>query len=169
MAIIWARTGANDAAMTIGAVQRALAESERSDGASAPDAFMGDPYLGEQVAALRAQWPVDTAAVLPGGPGALGRAVGAARALTRRATWWYQLPQWQQVHQFHSTSVRVLDSLLASLALLRQRVLLLEEQAAKIKSLEEQLGIAYERQRHLLEEVERLRTDVELIKGRATL
>ena len=164
MTIIWTRTDANDAALTIEAVGRALAEAERRDGQGSTDGAMGDPYLAEQVAALRAQWPVDTAAVLPSGAGALGWAVGAARSLARRATWWYQLPQWQQVHQFHGTSVRVIDSLLASLALLRQRILLLEEQGAKIKSLEEQLSIAYERQRHLLEAVERLRADVERMK-----
>jgi hypothetical protein len=163
MTIIWTRTNTNDAALTIEAVGRALADAERRDG-QAGDA-MGDPYLAEQVAALRAQWPVDTAAVLPGGEGALGRAVGFARALARRATWWYQLPQWQQVHQFHGTSVRVIDTLLAGLAQVRQRVLLLEEQAAKVKSLEEQLSIAYERQRHLLEEVERLRADVDRLKS----
>lgn len=165
MTIIWTRTNANDAALTIDAVQRAIAAAERDDAKGAAAAFMGDPYLAEQVAALRAQWPVDTAATLPGGPGALGRVVGGFRSLARRATWWYQLPQWQQVHQFHSTSVRVVDSLLASLALLRQRILLLEEQGAKIRSLEEQLSIAYERQRHLLEEVERLRADVDRLKS----
>jgi hypothetical protein len=164
MTIIWTRTNANDAALTIEAVQRALADAERRDAEGGPDIPMGDPYLAEQVDALRAQWPVDTAAVLPGGAGSLGRLVGAARSLARRATWWYQLPQWQQVHQFHGTSVRVIDTLLAGLAQVRQRVLLLEEQAAKVKSLEEQLSIAYERQRHLLEEVERLRADVDRLK-----
>jgi hypothetical protein len=84
----------------------------------------------------------------------------------RRATWWYQLPQWQQVNQFHGVSVRVIDSLLAGLGQLRQRILLLEAESVKLKSLEEQLGIAYERQNHLLEEVNRLRSELEALKGR---
>lgn len=164
MTIIWSRTNSKNAVASIGAVERALAEAQRQQQSAVED-LLGDPYLAEQVAALRRDWPVDTTTTLAGGSGFVGRLVGTGRGLARRATWWYQLPQWQQVNHFHGVSVRVIDSLVAGMAQLRQRILLLEEQSVKIKSLEEQLGIAYERQRHLLEEVNRLRSDLEALKA----
>lgn len=163
MTIIWSRTNSKNAAASIEAVERALADARKLNNLSAED-LIGDPYLKEQVQALRNEWAIDLAASQPGGGGFVGGLVGKFRALVRRATWWYQLPQWQQVHQFHGSSVRVVDSLLGGMGLMRQRILLLEEKAIKLKSLEEQLGIAYERQRVLMEEVSRLRSEVEELK-----
>ena len=164
MTIIWSRTNSKDVAASIGAVERALAEAEREQRAAEND-LLGDAYLTEQIAALRREWSVDTTTTLPGGAGALGRLMGAGRSLVRRATWWYQLPQWQQVNQFHGASVRVIDSLLAGLSQLRQRILLLEADSVKLKSLEEQLSIAYERQNHLLEELHRLQSELAALKS----
>lgn len=163
MTIIWSRTNSKNAAASIEAVERALADARKLNDLSAED-LLGDPYLKEQVQSLRNEWAIDMAATHPGGDGALGKLVSTFRSLVRRATWWYQLPQWQQVHQFHGTSVRVVDSLLGGMGLMRQRILLLEEKAVKLKSLEEQLGIAYERQRVLMEEVSRLRNEVQELK-----
>ena len=166
MTIIWSRTGSGSAADSIRAVSEALAEAERQQ-ARAPigDPFMGDTYLAEQVMALRQDWPVDVMGTLPASPGLGGRLFGAGQRLLRRATWWYMLPQWEQVNAFHGLSVRVIDSLLAGLSELRQRILLLEAGNVKLKTLEEQLGIAYERQVQMLEQIARLSAELEAIKS----
>lgn len=165
MTIIWSRTGSGNAADSIRAISEALAEAERQQtGVPAGDPYMGDAYLAEQITALRRDWPVDTSRTLPTSPGFAGRVFGAGQRLLRRATWWYMLPQWEQVNAFHGLSVRVIDSLLAGLSELRGRILLLEASNVKLKTLEEQLGIAYERQVQMLEQIARLSAELEAMK-----
>jgi hypothetical protein len=132
------------------AVEQALAAGDTGTPAVAPaaqlpappDLTAGDAYLAENLAALRARWPLDPHQIVVSSRPGVGPAINGFQRLVRRATWWYTLPQWQQIAEFHAAAVRVIDSLLAHQQRLSAQVSPIEPTPiGRTQALEEQIYV----------------------------
>jgi hypothetical protein len=132
------------------AVEQALAAGDTGTPAVAPaaqlpappDLTAGDAYLAENLAALRARWPLDPHQIVVSSRPGVGPAINGFQRLVRRATWWYTLPQWLQANQFHGAVVRLLDSLLNRQRQDRARLVELEALAGRVAILERRLDVS---------------------------
>jgi hypothetical protein len=171
MSVIWASSKSDNVFEAAAAVEQALGEAERAPAQPATEElFMGDTYLAENVAAMRAGWEISPWAVAPAGPGLLGRAFNLGQRAARRLTWWYLQPQAAQASRFNAASVRALDALLARVLRMAQRIHELEatHSEPRLRGFEEQLRIAREEQTRLLQRVAQLEAELaELRAGRA--
>ncbi|MCS6840965.1 MAG: hypothetical protein RMJ54_16070 [Roseiflexaceae bacterium] len=117
MAIYWVNSDSDDALTLMAAVERALETGDvgtpPAPGASSPATPAGstDTYLHDNLALARAIWSVDPHRIVQSNRPGLAAAINAFQRLVRRATWWYTLPQWLQISEFHGAVVRVLDAL----------------------------------------------------------
>lgn len=117
MAIYWVNSDSDDALTLMAAVERALETGDTgappAPGASSPaaPASPADAYLHENLAVARAIWSVDPHRIVQSNRPGLAAAINAFQRLVRRATWWYTLPQWLQISEFHGAVVRALDAL----------------------------------------------------------
>lgn len=117
MAIYWVNSDSDDALTLMAAVERALQTSDTgappAPGASSPaaPASPAEAYLHDNLAVARAIWSVDPHRIVQSNRPGLAAAINAFQRLVRRATWWYALPQWLQISEFHGAIVRVLDAL----------------------------------------------------------
>jgi hypothetical protein len=124
MTVYWVRTENDSALSAMEAVERALREGDTGTpatpahtpaaaSAGSGDPAVTDPYLTENMAALRTNWSVDPQRIVVSKRPGLAAAINGFQRLARRATWWYDAPQWQQISEFHASVVRVVDWLLA--------------------------------------------------------
>jgi len=169
MSVVWADNKSHNVFEAVAAVAHALGEAEQAPAAAAAteDLFMGDSYLAENVAVMRASWEISPWAVAPAGPGALGRAFGLGQRVVRRLTWWHTQPQAAQASRFNGAVVRASDALLARVLRMAQRIHALEatHSEPRLRGFEEQLRNAREEQARLAQRVAQL--EAELIALRA--
>jgi hypothetical protein len=131
MTVYWIRTENDSALSAMAAVEQALMEGDTGSPAAAtivqaPEPACEaeiDPYLAENLATLHTRWPVDPHQIVVSSRPGLARAINVFQQLVHRATWWYNLPQWQQISEFHAASVRVIDSLMERQRQLRELAL----------------------------------------------
>jgi hypothetical protein len=171
MSVIWASSKSDNVFEAAAAVGQALGEAERAPAELATeDLFMGDTYLAENVAVMRASWEVSPWAVAPVGPGLLGRAFELGQRAARRLTWWYVHPQAAQASRFNAASVRALDALLARVLRMAQRIHELEatHSEPRLRGFEEQLRVAREEQTRLLQRVAQLEAELAELRARRT-
>lgn len=171
MTIVWAHAKSSDVFEALAAVEQALAQSETAPAADVQteEYFMGDSYLAENVGVMRATWSIDPWRVVAGRAGALGRAFDLGQRVVRRLTWWYALPQWQQISQFNGAVVRSTDAVLARVLRLAVRIYELESAHSepRLRSVEEQLRAARDEQQLLLRRVAELEEQVEALRAQA--
>ena len=170
MSIVWARAESGNVFDALEAVEQALTQAETAPPvATQPeDLFMGDSYLAENVGVMRETWSVDPWRVVERGAGALGRAFGLGQRAARRLTWWYTLPQWQQISLFNGAVVRSTDAILARVLRLAARIHELESAHSepRLRAVEEQLRTAREEQQALLRRVAELEAQVAALRAR---
>jgi hypothetical protein len=128
MTVYWVRTDNTSAFAAMEAVERALTENDTGtpDTATrttpAPDPTGGDAYLRENLDRMAATWAVDPHRIVTSSRPGLAVAINGFQRLVRRGTWWYTLPQWQQISEFHGALARVIESLLEHHRRLREHV-----------------------------------------------
>jgi hypothetical protein len=169
MAITWVHTESDNVFDALAAVERELAQAGSAPPAALQneDLFMGDGYLAENVGELRTAWSVDPWRVAPGGAGLLGRAFGLGQRLVRRLTWWYTMPQWQQISAFNGAAVRSIDAILARVLRLAARLHELESAHSepRLRALEEQLRAARDEQQRLLHRLAELEMQLAALRA----
>lgn len=117
MAIYWVNSDSDNALTLMTAVERALETGDTGTppapgaGSPAAPADPTDTYLHDNLAIARAIWSVDPHRIVQSNRPGLAAAINAFQRLVRRATWWYSLPQWLQISEFHGAVVRALDAL----------------------------------------------------------
>ena len=157
MTIHWVHTESESAADALAAVERALAgasEAPRQEGGVDPqliELVRDDPYLASNLVALHETWAVDPHRIVVSSRPGLAWAINRFQRLVRRATWWYALPQWLQISEFHGAVVRTLASLVKERSRLEQelrdvsgghvlaRTALLEQQILALRAEQEAL------------------------------
>jgi len=119
MTIYWVNVDTQDALTLMVAVERALETGDTGTPpppgvAASPAASVNptDTYLHDNMAIARAVWSVDPHRIVLSSRPGLAAAINAFQRLVRRATWWYTLPQWLQISEFHGAVVRALDALI---------------------------------------------------------
>jgi hypothetical protein len=130
------------------AVERALAEGDTGTPATATrpaesaETAVSDPYLAENLAAMRAIWSVDPHRIVISGRPVLAGMINRFQRFIRRGTWWYTLPQWQQISEFHGAATRVAEALLEHQRQLReQAAAAMFTPIGRTQALEEQLQL----------------------------
>ncbi len=134
MTIYWVNTDSDNALDLMTAVERALESGATGtppppgmSSAPATPTDSGDAYLAENMALARATWTVDPHRIVVSSRPGVAAAINAFQRLARRATWWYALPQWLQISEFHGAVVRALDALAEKERLLGIRVREIEQ------------------------------------------
>lgn len=129
MTVFWINTESDNALALMEAVAHVLEQGDA--GAPPPPGIAnaparpidpGDAYLADNLAAARATWSVDPHRIVVSNRPGLAAAINAFQRLTRRATWWYALPQWLQISEFHGALLRALEALAEKERLLGIRV-----------------------------------------------
>jgi hypothetical protein len=117
MSIVWFHTESNNVRDVVEQAAHALrTANEPQAEAAAPDPLaQHDPYLAENVQRMHAEWSVDPWRVVGSSATLPGKLWNLGQRTARRLTWWYTLPQWQQISEFHGATVRVTDTLVAHL------------------------------------------------------
>lgn len=149
MAVYWVNSDSDDALTLMAAVERALETGDTgappAPGASssAMPAAPADVYLHDNLALARAVWPVDPHRIVLSSRPGLAAAINAFQRLVRRATWWYTLPQWLQISEFHGAVVRVLDALTEKERRLDMRIRDIEQMRlqAHVFALQQQIAV----------------------------
>jgi hypothetical protein len=172
MTIYWVQTDDNSALGAMEAVARALAANDQGEAPratfaapQAADVTAGDRYLADSLALLHATWPVDANRIVESQRPYLGWALNRFQHLARKATWWYSVPQWLQVEQFHGATVRTIDSILEHQRMLRERLHRLELALLidRTEALEERMRALRQEHEQLLARLNELeRTQIEL-------
>jgi hypothetical protein len=128
MTVYWVRTESKSAFAALEAVERALAENDTGTPAKALgaaetlDSAAGDPYLRENLERMAATWAIDPHQIVVSRRPGLAAAINGFQRLLRRGSWWYTLPQWQQISEFHGALMRVTESLLEHQRRLRDQI-----------------------------------------------
>ena len=128
MTVYWVRTDTTSAFAAMEAVERALAENDTGtpDTATratpAPDPTGGDAYLRDNLDRMAATWAVDPHRIVISRRPGLAAALNGFQRLVRRGTWWYTLPQLEQISEFHAALARVIESLLEHQRRLREHI-----------------------------------------------
>ena len=119
---------------------------------------------------MRASWTVDPWRVVAGRAGALGRIFNLSQRVARRLTWWYTLPQWQQISEFNGAVVRSTDAVLARILRLAARIQELESAHSepRLRAVEEQLRAARDDQQALLRRIAELEMQLATLQLRTT-
>jgi hypothetical protein len=171
MTITWVHTESDNVFDALEAVERGLAQAEASPPTTLQheDLFMGDSYLADNVGVMRASWTVDPWRVVVGRAAVLGRIFNLGQRAARRLTWWYVLPQWQQISEFNGAVVRSTDAILARLLRLAARIHELESAHSepRLRTVEEQLRAARDEHQTLLRRIAELEMQVAALRPRA--
>jgi hypothetical protein len=169
MSVVWADNKSQNVFEATAAVAQALGEAERTpaDAPATEDLFMGDSYLAENVGVMRASWEISPWAVVPAGPGLLGKAFAVGQQAARRLTWWHNQPQAAQASRFNAAAVRATDALLARVLRMAQRLHELEatHSEPRMRGFEEQLRIAREEQGRLGQRVAQLEAELAALRA----
>lgn len=164
MSVVWVQTDSHDVFEVTEVGRRAMNPAEDAPAPATPAAqvVLGDSYLTENVQCMHESWSVDpwrvSASHVPG----LGRVFMAGQQAVRKLTWWYTLPQWQQVSEFHGAVVRTTDTMLARLAEVIAKIHALEavRSEQRLQTLEEQLRDARKEHQALLRRITELEQQV---------
>ena len=156
MSIIWIEAKQRSVFEALEAIERAVDHHEQV--ARLDERFMADTYLAENVAQLHGAWSLDLGRVVGGGAGALGRAFELGQRAVRKLTWWYNLPQLQQISEFHGAAVRSTDAIITHLHHLTSRIQALEAMHSeqRLRSIENQLKAMHDEQMQLRQRVAEL-------------
>jgi len=150
MTIYWVNVDTQDALTLMAAVERALETGDTGTPpppgvAASPAASVNptDTYLHDNMAIARAVWSVDPHRIVLSSRPGLAAAINAFQRLVRRATWWYTLPQWLQISEFHGAVVRALDALIEKERRLDMRVRDIEQMRlqAHLFALQQQIAV----------------------------
>ena len=150
MTIYWVNVDTQDALTLMVAVERALETGDTGTPpppgvAASPAASVNptDTYLHDNMAIARAVWSVDPHRIVLSSRPGLAAAINAFQRLVRRATWWYALPQWLQISEFHGAVVRALDALIEKERRLDMRVRDIEQMRlqAHLFALQQQIAV----------------------------
>ncbi len=149
MTIYWVNSDSDDALTLMAAVERALeigdvgTPSAPGATSSAVPASSTDAYLRDNLALAHATWSVDPHRIVRSNRPGLAAAINAFQRLVRRATWWYTLPQWLQISEFHGAVVRVLDALSEKEQRLDERLRSIEQMRlqAHLFALQQQIAV----------------------------
>ncbi len=150
MTIYWVNVDTQDALTLMAAVERALETGDTGTPpppgvAASPAASVNptDTYLHNNMAIARAVWSVDPHRIVLSSRPGLAAAINAFQRLVRRATWWYTLPQWLQISEFHGAVVRALDALIEKERRLDMRVRDIEQMRlqAHLFALQQQIAV----------------------------
>ena len=150
MTIYWVNVDTQDALTLMAAVERALETGDTGAppapgvaGSPASPANPTDAYLHDNMAIARAAWSVDPHRIVLSSRPGLAAAINAFQRLVRRATWWYTLPQWLQISEFHGAVVRALDALIEKERRLDMRVRDIEQMRlqAHLFALQQQIAV----------------------------
>jgi hypothetical protein len=150
MTIYWVNVDTQDALTLMAAVERALETGDTGTppppGVAASPATSVNPtdtYLHDNMAIARAVWSVDPHRIVLSSRPGLAAAINAFQRLVRRATWWYTLPQWLQISEFHGAVVRALDALIEKERRLDMRVRDIEQMRlqAHLFALQQQIAV----------------------------
>jgi hypothetical protein len=150
MTIYWVNVDTQDALTLMAAVERALETGDTGTPppprVAASPATSGNPtdtYLHDNMAIARAVWSVDPHRIVLSSRPGLAAAINAFQRLVRRATWWYTLPQWLQISEFHGAVVRALDALIEKERRLDMRVRDIEQMRlqAHLFALQQQIAV----------------------------
>ncbi len=150
MTIYWVNVDTQDALTLMVAVERALETGDTGTPpppgvAASPAASVNptDTYLHDNMAIARAVWSVDPHRIVLSSRPGLAAAINAFQRLVRRATWWYALPQWLQISEFHGAVVRTLDALIEKERRLDMRVRDIEQMRlqAHLFTLQQQIAV----------------------------
>ncbi len=150
MTIYWVNVDTQDALTLMVAVERALETGDTGTPpppgvAASPAASVNptDTYLHDNMAIARAVWSVDPHRIVLSSRPGLAAAINAFQRLVRRATWWYTLPQWLQISEFHGAVVRALDALIEKERRLDMRVRDIEQMRlqAHLFALQQQIAV----------------------------
>jgi len=150
MTIYWVNVDTQDALTLMAAVERALETGDTGTPpppgvAASPAASVNptDTYLHDNMAIARAVWSVDPHRIVLSSRPGLAAAINAFQRLVRRATWWYALPQWLQISEFHGAVVRTLDALIEKERRLDMRVRDIEQMRlqAHLFALQQQIAV----------------------------
>lgn len=161
MSIVWVSIPNHNVAAVISHAAAALQAA--SDPAAAaelgdpPDPLaLLDPYLAEQVAVMHREWDVNPWAISAPADSVFGWLFGVGQRAVRKLTWWYAMPQYRQISEFHGATVRVTDTLLTHLLDLKARLNMLASapSAAHLQAVEAQLDDALRRIKALEDELQ---------------
>jgi BMFP domain-containing protein YqiC len=160
MSITWFRTESNDVFEVVESAAQAMTGAQSEPSAEPQQAAppLHDAYLVENVHLLHNTWSVDPWRVAASGTSLAGRAAHLAQRAVRRLTWWYTLPQWQQVSEFHGAAVRVTDTLIARVAELQAQLAAIEQRHGeqRLQAVERQLIEARQERQELLKRISAL-------------
>lgn len=164
MPIVWVQTNSNRVFDVVEAAERALSPGQQADPTTPQDndLTLGDTYLAENLSLLRQAWSVDPWRIVEGSQSNVGRLFGLGQHVVRRLTWWYTLPQVQQITEFQSAVVRTTDSVLEHLRQMRAQIQAIEaiRSEQRLRALEEQLRNARNEQQLLLRRILELEAQV---------
>jgi hypothetical protein len=150
MTIYWVNVDTQDALTLMAAVERALETGDTGTPpppgvAASPAASVNptDTYLHDNMAIARAVWSVDPHRIVLSSRPGLAAAINAFQRLVRKATWWYALPQWSQISEFHGAVVRALDALIEKERMLDTRMRDIEQMRlqAHLFALQQQIAV----------------------------
>ncbi|MGQ9547032.1 MAG: hypothetical protein ACUVWS_00245 [Roseiflexus sp.] len=167
MTIYWINVDTQDALDLMAAVERALETGDTGTppppGVSTSPAAPVNPtdtYLHDNMAIARAIWSVDPHRIVQSSRPVLATAINAFQRLVRRATWWYILPQWLQISEFHGAVVRALDALTEKERQLDTRVRNIEQTRlqAHLFALQQQIAVLRARNAELESRIAALET-----------
>jgi hypothetical protein len=171
MTITWVHSESDNVFDALEAVERGLAQAEAAPPAALQheDLFMDDSYLADNVGVMRANWTVDPWCVVVSRAGALGRLLNLGQRVARRLTWWYTLPQWQQISEFNGAVVRSTDAVLARILRLAARIHELESAHSepRLRAVEEQLRAARDEHQALLRRIAELEMQLAASRSKA--
>lgn len=157
MPIVWVQTSSNRVADVVEAAERALAPDQPASQPANPlnDVTGGDTYLAENLAVMRETWAVDPWQVVECGRPNIGQLLTLGQRAVRRLTWWYTLPQTQQITAFQGAVVRTTDSVLEHLRQVRLQLQAIESVRAeqRLRAVEDQLRNARNEQQMLLRRI----------------
>ena len=156
MAIIWIEAKPRTVFEALDAIEQAVDHQRQL--AQLDERFMEDTYLAENATQLQNSWSIDMGRVVPGRNTVLGRAFEAGQRVVRKLSWWYGLPQLQQITEFHAATVRTIDAMITHLHHLTTRMQTLEAMHSeqRLRSIESQLRAIRDEQLQLRQRIAEL-------------
>ncbi len=150
MTLVWVSTASHDVREVIehAAHKLAAAQDPYAEPVTALDPLMElDPYLAEQVQVMHHEWSVNPWRITPPSSSVVGQLFGTGQHIIRKLTWWYNLPQWQQISTFHGATVRTTDTLIAHLLAIKAQINQIASAHAdqRLHDLEQQMRAAQQR------------------------
>jgi hypothetical protein len=149
MSITWFHTESNNVRDVVEQAAHALhtANEPQAEDTTPDPLALHDPYLAENVQRMRAEWSVDPWRVVASGDTLPGKLFRLGQRATRRLSWWYALPQWQQISEFQGATVRVTDTLVAHLLAMKAQMNTVANvhSEQRLRALEDQLRAAQKR------------------------